>query len=138
MWGSSINGRPVLERAHYIILPIFWEGESQDSLMEKNLIQQGLDQIQQQYAAMSYGKHTLTFEIWDQSVLQGVTRQNADFGNSEQAARDYVASQGYIEFSDYTSIILMYNTAAQGPFRGAGTRCILSRSRSHFRSLSRY
>ena len=70
---------------------------------------------------MSWNKHEVTFEIHsNQVVLSGVTPENADFGNSEDAARAYIDSLGLVEFQDYTGIMICYNLAQKGPFKGGG------------------
>uniref|UniRef100_A0A7S2V8C0 Uncharacterized protein n=1 Tax=Entomoneis paludosa TaxID=265537 RepID=A0A7S2V8C0_9STRA len=119
LWDQAGN-RPTLTKTHYIVLPIWWDGEDTSDTMDPSFLQTGLTQIQQYYSEMSFGKHSLTFEIWDQTTLAGVTPTNADFDNSEAAGKALVTNAGKVQFQDYTSILLVYNVAQTGPFSGAG------------------
>ena len=124
LWEQPVAGsgdnRPTLVNAHYIVIPVWWDGEDTSVSFDKAEIEAVLLKTQQEYKDMSYNKHTLTYEVWDQIVLTGVTPTNASWENSKEAARKVVDDAGRVQFQDYTSILLTYNLAREGPFSGAG------------------
>jgi len=47
---------------------------------------------------MSWGNHVITYEVWNQRVLTGITKAASDFGNTEEKARAIVDASGKVEF----------------------------------------
>jgi hypothetical protein len=45
-----------------------------------------------------------------------VTRDNADFENADAAIRSIVSNGGYVEFVDYTAIMMVYIPTNREPF----------------------
>ena len=104
----------------YVVLPVWWDGESPRSPFDRGYLQGKLAEVSEYYREMSWNKHTLEFEVLNQVVLPGVTPQNADFDNSIEAARAIIADLGLVEFEHYIGILLCYNLAETGPFKGGG------------------
>lgn len=116
LWSEDLT----LVSMKYVVLPIWWDGESPQIGYSRSSLESTLSETKEYYADMSWNKHHLQFQLLDQVVLTGVTRSNADFDNSEAAARAHVASLDLKEFVDYTGIMLVYNLASEGPFEGGG------------------
>jgi hypothetical protein len=135
MWNTTLSGgRPTLSRYHILVIPTYWDGEKADNNYVKKNIEDSMKNTADFYKNMSWGKNTVTWEILDRVILKGVTKKNADFDNSEQATRSIVKKKGYVEFVDYTGILMLYNLADQGPFANgggwAGVNCKYSKHQS--------
>lgn len=110
-------------KKHYVVVPTWWDGEPQNSNTAFDIpsIVDVLHDVVQYYKDMTWGLHNVTFEVWDQQVLPGVTPDNADFDNSNTAVRNIVSSDGgYTEFVDYSGIMMVYNLANRDPFSAEG------------------
>jgi hypothetical protein len=118
MWNRTLSGgRPTLSRFHLLVIPTYWDGEAVDNNYVKKDVENWMKNTADFYKNMSWGKNTVTWEILDRVILKGVTKKNADFDNSEQATRSIAEKKGYVEFVDYTGILMFYNQAAdQSPF----------------------
>lgn len=114
MWGDTPrDGRPTLNTMHYILLPIWWEAEPKNSgtWIEPAQLESVMSEAQRYYDDMSWNQNHITFEIWPQEELIGVTFNDARFGSSARAARARVEAAGYVQFEDYSGIMLVYNPA---------------------------
>lgn len=106
--GSDSSSRKTLSEMHYLVLPMWWQDESPKAPANLDSVRAVLDATVQYYSDMSFGKHSITYEILTQTIL-GVSKSGSSLNDSAAAARDHIAELGRIEFVDYTGVILLYN-----------------------------
>lgn len=120
LWDVSTSGRPTLDKSHLIVLPIWWDGAIQGPTFNRTECNQILEKNRNYYLEMSWNKHDITWEFWDRIVLTGVTSSMADFNNTKNVTRTYVASKNYVEFVNYTGIVFLHDLTSQSPFNFSG------------------
>ena len=102
-----------------MVMPIWWNDESQSDQMNLVDSQSVFSDNNQYYKDMSWNKMDVTYEFLSQSVLN-VSKASPSFSDTDTAARDALTSLGKVQGVDYDGICLIYNVADSGPFSGYG------------------
>jgi hypothetical protein len=106
---------------HYLVLPIWWDGQTPQTPASVSTINSVLNQTVQYYKDMSWNRHTMSYQILDQIVLPNVTGDNAGFDNSAAAVRYHVATMlNQTAFGDYQGLVCMYKQANVYPLSNTG------------------
>jgi hypothetical protein len=116
---SSLFDQGTLTNFKYIVLPVWWNDESQSNQMDLVVSQSVFSDINQYYKDMSWNKMDVTNEFLTQAVLD-VSMSSPGFSETDTAARDILSSLGKVKGVDYDGICLIYNVADAGPFSGYG------------------
>ena len=129
MW-EELDGKSTLTRMHYLVIPAWWADQPQDTgVVDMEVAQRNLDNVSRQYAEMSWNKHALTFDLWDQVVLPGITI--AEPTRAFTAVREMIADRGLVEFDDYSGYMLIFTPTRQGSnsfTHGGGSALLNSKS----------
>ena len=117
------DGRPVLKRVKYMMVPVFWEEEVDDPsrwAMDAAQIDGVMARNRQEYMDMSWEKMTVEHDILPQQAF-GVSKANPSWDDTSAAAKRLLeVNLGLEPGTDYDSIGLVYHLAQDGPFSGAG------------------
>ena len=118
------NGRPTLDNFKYMVLPIWWSDydvNDPSRLMDPDAVNASFVLNQPYYVDMSWGKmpNGVTWQSLPQTLFD-VSSVSPNFGDTASSARNIVSNLGFIKGVDYDGICLMYFTAQDGPFKGAG------------------
>jgi len=111
------NGRSTLSKAHYLVLPTWYEGE--DPFPHDMVgIRSVMTEVSQYYTDMSWGLHSLTWELLDPIILEGVTKDNAALSPAKNRALKHIQDTlGLQRITDFTGVILLHAPAGSGPMR---------------------
>ena len=109
---------------HYILLPIWWSNESPSDpslAMDPSQITSIMDENNDYYQDMSWGKVSVTYSILDQFQVD-VSDVSPGFDDTREATRNRVASLGYVDGEDYDGLVFMHSIPQNPPLGGGGKR----------------
>ena len=118
-----VDGRRVLSHVQYVILPIYWDEELNDSDYDMDLstINATLIANAEYYSDMSWGLMTVEHEILQQHSNFSFSKANPDMSKTAARAREIVKDEyGYELHTDYDAIGLAYHKANSGNLANGG------------------
>lgn len=124
LFSTGSNGRKTLSKLHYMVLPIYWNGQMWASQkMDMNAINIAMQQTVNQYNSQSWNKFSLTYTLIPQTEhpLSSATR----IFQTYSGARNVLQNMGYTQYEDYDGIIIIYNKKGSGDFCCTGGKAVL-------------
>lgn len=124
LFSSASNGRKTLSKLHYMVLPLYWNGQMWASqTMDMNAINTAMEQTVNQYNSQSWNKFSLTYTLIPQTEhpLSSATR----IFQTYSGARNVLQNMGYTQHVDYDGIIIIYNKKGSADFCCTGGKALL-------------
>jgi len=116
IYESGPDGRPVLSKFKYIVLPIWWSDEDENDpnkKMDLSAIRNIMDLNNDYYDKMSFDSINVSYQILDQTKFT-ISSENPNFENTQTAAKEIVNQSGV----SYDGIILVSHPSQDGDFDG--------------------
>ncbi len=117
----SVDDRITLKRLKYVIQPVWWKQEENDSSfdVDESQIEDTYDDNKQIYKDMSWNEMKVSYEILPQQKI-GVSKTKPDMNDVKEKTRQIVQDSGYVEGVDYDGISVTYWKANDGNLANGG------------------
>ncbi len=113
------QGKATFSSFHFLVLPIWWNDETNNKVTEVHDIKSVLDGAVDDFTKQSFKKFRLTYEILPQWRIN-ISKFNPRWFGTKNACFSHVASRGYVQGIDFDGIIMIHNEAASGIFDHSG------------------
>lgn len=119
IWSSSADpaGRSTLERAHYLVVPTWYDGDSR-APHDMVGIDATMEEVSKYYRDMSWGRFNLSWTVLEPIILHSVTKANATLNPTKNVALEHIKTKLNLRSrADFTGVVLLHSRSDTGHMR---------------------